>query len=64
MSHIQRMKDELGELGERLDKLNTFINTSEIFKNLDADEKFLMQQQHIAMDRYYDMLNRRVKRHS
>lgn len=62
MSHLQRMKDELSELGERLNKLNDFINMSDIYKTLDPDEKFLMEQQYIAMDRYYDMLKRRIKR--
>lgn len=64
MSHLQRMKDELCELGERLNKLNDFINMSDIYKTLDPDEKFLMEQQYIAMDRYYDMLKRRIKRQS
>lgn len=64
MSHLQRMKDELSELGERLNKLNDFINMSDIYKTLDPDEKFLMEQQYIAMDRYYDMLKRRIKRQS
>ena len=64
MSHLQRMKDELSELGERLNKLNDFINMSDIYKTLDPDEKFLMEQQYIATDRYYDMLKRRIKRQS
>ncbi|ASU00746.1 hypothetical protein FDI46_gp210 [Aeromonas phage AS-gz] len=64
MSHLQRMKDELSELGVRLNKLNDFINMSDIYKTLDPDEKFLMEQQYIAMDRYYDMLKRRIKRQS
>lgn len=64
MSHLQRMKDELSELGVRLNKLSDFINMSDIYKTLDPDEKFLMGQQYIAMDRYYDMLKRRIKRQS
>lgn len=62
MSYVQRMQDELSELGVRLEALAKFINESDIFKTLDADEKFLMEQQRIAMDRYYDMLKRRIKR--
>lgn len=64
MSHLQRMKDELSELGVRLNKLKDFINMSDIYKTLDPDEKFLMEQQYIAMDRYYDILKRRIKRQS
>lgn len=62
MSYVQRIQDELSELGVRLEALAKFINESDIFKTLDADEKFLMEQQRIAMDRYYDMLKRRIKR--
>ncbi|ABF72666.1 hypothetical protein PHG25ORF107c [Aeromonas phage 25] len=49
MSYVQRMQDELSELGVRLEALAKFINESDIFKTLDVDEKFLMEQQRIAM---------------
>lgn len=58
--HIERMKEELAQLGERTTKISKFISASPIFKQLPADERELMRDQQRAMMEYYDVLETRI----
>jgi hypothetical protein len=50
---------EREELVERLDILNTFVNSEE-FKTLDADERYLLGYQCMLMRELHSVLNKRI----
>lgn len=58
--HIERMKEELGQLADRTAKLATFISQNPIFKQIPADERDLMRQQLQHMEGYRDTLDTRL----
>lgn len=62
MSHIERMKDELGELREKLDALDKFIKSSPIYKALPVLEQDDLGRQRFYMDGYVHILSRRLER--
>jgi hypothetical protein len=51
--------NERTELCERMEKLRRFIGTTE-FGSLDAENRFLIYQQEVAMEQYENMLTRRI----
>ena len=57
--HQQRMVKEWQELGERLEKLETFM-TSRTFSELSEGEQKLMQRQAEGMRAYYCALEERI----
>ncbi|UOX40501.1 hypothetical protein UGMREWDR_CDS0188 [Aeromonas phage GomatiRiver_11] len=60
MSHIIRMQDEHFELGDKIEKLQTFIDHSTIFVNLDFEQQDLMVMQLDAMKAYHQILGQRI----
>lgn len=60
-AHEERMKHELQELTERVDKLNAFLMTPE-FDRLYSIDKHLMEAQLECMDAYKIILKMRVDR--
>jgi hypothetical protein len=54
-----RLTKERTELRERLEKLKGFIDTPE-FYSLDAENRFLLCQQEVAMEQYEKILARRI----
>ncbi|QBX32807.1 hypothetical protein Asfd1_181 [Aeromonas phage Asfd_1] len=60
MSHIERMQDEHFELGDKIEKLQAFIDHSEIFVGLDFNEQDLMVMQLDAMKAYHQILGQRL----
>lgn len=59
-SHVDRMKEEHKELKEKLDKLNAFIHSNEIFKTLDDLEQARMIKQAGFMESYLSILASRI----
>ena len=56
----ERMKQELSELETRLEKLNEFIETGQVFKQLDTEEQHLLVKQQMAMEIYASVLQTRL----
>lgn len=60
--YIQRMIEEYKELNIKCFKLKTFIDSSDIFKNLSTIEQTDMQDQYNSMRDYLVVLGRRINR--
>ena len=60
--YVQRMIEEYKELNIKCSKLKTFIDSSDIFKNLSAIEQTDMQDQYNSMHDYLVVLGRRINR--
>lgn len=58
-AHQQRIIAEQVELGDKLNKLTTFLDTDR-FKGLDPAEQDRMHAQANAMERYFGVLNDRI----
>lgn len=58
-AHEQRVVDERKELGEKLNKLKSFI-MSPILKTLPPDEQSRLDRQYDAMLAYYNILGERI----
>jgi len=59
-AHVQRMLDEQAELSDKVGKLETFILTNQMFKQLSKDRQRLMRQQYDAMSLYNNILKERI----
>lgn len=59
--HQQRVVDERNELIEKTTKLHTFFKT-EIFGNLQEEDKNLLEEQVQLMMNYSDVLLKRINR--
>ncbi len=62
--HEQRVVDEQKELSEKLTKLQVFIASSPIFKELDERDQELLEEQQLAMLDYQEILDERISRFS
>lgn len=58
--HQQRVLDEHTQLFDRVNKLGAFINNSETFKTLPAEEMQRLMRQHSLMMQYQDVLEARI----
>lgn len=58
--HIERMKDEHKELKKKIDSLNAFIHSNDIFKSLDDLEQARMIKQSGFMESYLSVLESRI----
>jgi hypothetical protein len=58
--HQQRVVDEKKELDEKLDKLKSFIETSQIFSGLPSDERKRLGRQFDVMAEYSSILSQRI----
>lgn len=56
----QRVKEELNQVGERLDKLISFILGNPKFKDLPDEQQFLLEEQERVMYAYTEILKRRL----
>ena len=63
LHHQQRVIDEKNELVERIIKLKAFFST-ELFVNLNSEDKQLLQRQCIVMQDYAGILEQRIFRFS
>lgn len=59
-AHEQRVVDEKNELGERLAKLTTFIESNSLFRSLDYDEQGRLKIQRFIMGEYKSVLEDRI----
>jgi hypothetical protein len=57
----ERLHDELGQLKERLGKLDTFIHTSPVFETLPQAEQNRLGRQSVVMDEYRQILEERIE---
>jgi predicted nuclease with TOPRIM domain len=58
---LKRMHEELGQLKERKDKLNDFIENNPKFDELSNIQRILLINQFNAMDLYYYALESRIE---
>ena len=59
---LDRLKTELKELEERVEKLSNFIISDE-YKSLDKWNKYYLKEQQEVMFHYCDILRRRIYLH-
>ena len=59
-THISRMITEKAELSNKLRKLDNFIE-SDKFSTLNKFQKYLMEEQRMAMSQYLDILTARIQ---
>lgn len=59
-----RVIDERNQLATKLNNLNGFIDTSQMFKNLGKVDQNLLVEQRFHMKDYFDILNLRIERFS
>lgn len=59
--HVSRMKSELVELDDKLEKLGDFLKTS-VFLSLSEDDRNDMAEQFLHMGSYANVLSRRIDR--
>jgi len=55
----ERIKIELAELSEKMEKLSTFMK-SEKFSQIDANNQMLLIAQYALMEKYAECLNLRI----
>jgi peptidoglycan hydrolase CwlO-like protein len=58
--HVDRMKKEHKELKTKVEALNTFIHSNDIFKSLDDIERARMIKQSGFMESYLTVLEHRI----
>lgn len=58
--HLDRMKQEHKELKTKIEALNTFIHSNDIFKNLNDIEQSRMIKQSGFMESYLAVLEQRI----
>ena len=58
--HEQRVVNEMNELGEKLEKLLTFLQT-DFYKSLTEKEQELLYFQSQVMEDYYEVLQQRIE---
>lgn len=58
--HVKRMKEEYIELKFKIEKLNTFIHSNQVFKTLDDLEQARMIKQAGFMESYAATLDSRI----
>jgi hypothetical protein len=58
--HQERVRTELAELEEKIDKLTAFIKTDFYNQNLSNYEKDMLVRQRAAMRKYAEILTERI----
>lgn len=58
--HFERMLDEYFELSNKIEKLNEFFTTN-MFSKLSEIEKDLLTKQGEAMNKYLEVLSKRIE---
>lgn len=59
---LERLVQERNLLRERMDKLEAFIQMSDVYQNLTLIDRILLKNQLDAMIRYYEVLSIRIER--
>lgn len=59
-TYLDRMHEEHAQLKERINKLQTFIQSNDIFKTLPLGKRVLMIHQLSAMTLYANFLHERI----
>jgi hypothetical protein len=59
-SYQDRVRVERAELGERMRKLSHFIAKSDVYRTLPPEERALLFEQHLVMDRLLAVLDKRI----
>ena len=60
LDYQKRVVEERDELVSKLDRLKTFINSNNDFKDLPQEEQSLLMQQRAAMEGYAQILTARI----
>ena len=61
--YVQRLIREFEENSERCEKLGLFILENSKFHELDQVDKQDLEEQHVHMERYLQVLGRRISRY-
>ena len=56
-----RLRKELNDLNFKIEKLNNFIEKNDIFKTIDLKEQELLKEQRGIMNKYANILRKRIK---
>lgn len=56
-----RLRKELEDLNFKIEKLNNFIEKNDIFKTIDLEEQELLKEQRETMNKYANILRKRIK---
>ena len=56
-----RLRKELEDLNFKIEKLNNFIEKKDIFKTIDLEEQELLKEQRRIMNKYENILRKRIK---
>lgn len=56
-----RLRKELEDLNFKIEKLNNFIKKNDIFKTIDLEEQELLKEQREIMNKYANILRKRIK---
>lgn len=60
--HQQRVVDEKTELDDKIVKLRAFMSNNKIYGELEQVDRLLLQAQANAMERYSELLGKRIAR--
>ncbi len=59
-AYVKRMMEEKIQLKERIDRLNIFIFVDPIYADLSQENKDLLCEQLLHMEKYFDVLSQRI----
>ena len=60
-NYKSRLRKELEDLNFKIEKLNNFIEKNDIFKTMDLEEQKLLKEQRGIMNKYANILRKRIK---
>ena len=60
-NYKSRLRKELEDLNFKIEKLNNFIEKNDIFKAMDLEEQKLLKEQRRIMNKYANILRKRIK---
>ena len=60
-NYKSRLRKELEDLNFKIEKLNNFIEKNDIFKAMDLEEQKLLKEQRGIMNKYANILRKRIK---
>ena len=60
-NYKSRLRKELEDLNFKIEKLNNFIEKNDVFKTMDLEEQKLLKEQRGIMNKYANILRKRIK---
>ena len=60
-NYKSRLRKELEDLNFKIEKLNNFIEKNDIFETIDLEEQELLKEQRRIMNKYANILRKRIK---